>query len=58
MKNKYTAAEWMKQGILPAPLQIIRDFAPVRERIRLAVESCPKTVTFEEALRQVKASRP
>ena len=55
MKNKYTAAEWMKRGIIPCPLQVIRDFAPVRERVRRAVEQSPKHVTFDDALRQVRS---
>lgn len=31
-----------------------RDFAEVRERVKRAIDACPKKVTLEEALKQVK----
>ena len=36
----------LKSGIVPP--EVIKDFAPVRARIKKAVDSCPKTVTIEQ----------
>ena len=42
-------------GIPPEIDEILeRDFAAVRERVQKAVDSCPKTVTLEEAKEQVR----
>ena len=39
------------------PPQVKRDFAPVRARVRAAVDASPKTVTLEAALAQVERFR-
>jgi hypothetical protein len=42
-------------GIPPEIDEILEsDFAAVRERVQKAIDSCPKTVTLEEAREQVR----
>jgi hypothetical protein len=41
-----------KLGICPP--ELVKAFAPVRARIKRAVDSCPKTVTLEQAIEQIK----
>ena len=44
-----------RHGIPPEIDEILeRDFAAVREKVQKAVDSCPKTVTIEQAREQVR----
>jgi hypothetical protein len=42
----------LEHGIVPP--KVAKDFAGVRARVRRAVAAAPKSVTFEEASRQVR----
>jgi len=36
--------------------QVVKDFKDVRKRVKLAADSSPTSVTFDEALKQVKTN--
>jgi len=54
MNNKFSNDYKINKALKIFSKQLKKDFEKTRKRVMIAVESCPKLVSFEDALKQVK----